>query len=145
MLKACGVGVRVLFGLSVANLVAAETAREYAVEVSATTQAWPPQILLNWAETCAVRASAYTVRRKSPNDTTWGPEILLHSTATKYEDHNVTLGRAYEYQVTRITPQYRAYGYVYSGIEVAATEHRGTLLLVVDEPNVVRLPPQHPD
>ena len=133
MLKAFGPGVCVLLGLTLGNLVAADTAREYAVEISASAQSSPPRIILNWVEPCGAPASAYTVRRKSPNDTKWGPEIVLHRTARNYEDHSVNVGRAYEYQVTRITPRYRAYGYVYAGIEVPPTEHRGTLLLVVDE------------
>jgi hypothetical protein len=133
MSKVLAAGISILLGIAVGELTAEETAREYAVEVSATVTSTPPRVTLYWGENCPTPALRYTVRRKAPSDSTWGPEIPLSGTKTEYVDRSVRVGRAYEYEVTKVTPRYRAYGYIYSGIELPPAEHRGTLLLVVDE------------
>jgi hypothetical protein len=111
----------------------AETAREYSVQVSASVEASPPRITLSWPRDSFAPALNFSVSRKAPADKEWGAAITLPGDATKYVDGNVCVGTAYEYQVVKTTPRYQGYGYIYSGIEVAATEHRGTLLLIVDD------------
>ena len=121
-----------LLGVAVGELATAETARDYAVEISATVQSSPPQIKLDWDNRCPGEALEYNVFRKAEADASWGPGVTLCGNATMYVDNSVRVGKAYEYQVIRATPHFRAYGYVYTGIEVPPAEHRGTLLLVVD-------------
>jgi hypothetical protein len=104
MSKVLSVSIGVLLAVVAGLLAQAETARDYAVEVSANVQSSPARITLNWGESCPNCASAYTLRRKSQRDTSWGPEVALPGTATKYLDSNVRIGRAYEYQVTKVTP-----------------------------------------
>jgi hypothetical protein len=72
------------------------------------------------------------VYRKAPQEASWGKAIVLSGTNTIYVDNQVAIGTPYEYQIVKTGPQYDAYGYIYSGIEVPMTEHRGKLLLVVD-------------
>lgn len=104
----------------------------YAVEVSATIQTSPPQILLSWPQDTAFTPSSYTVYRKGISDTSWGEGTVLDGTTTNYLDTNVVDGAAYEYQIVKVTSLYNGYGYIYAGMDVPLTEFRGTVLLIVD-------------
>ncbi len=112
---------------------AAETTADYAVEVSAAVQSSPPQITLSWPWHCDSDTVRYLVSRKLPAERSWGKAIVLPRNAASYVDTKVRIGTAYEYQVTRITPSYTGYGYLYSGIEVPLKEDRGKLLFIVDK------------
>ncbi len=104
----------------------------YAVQVSATIQVSPPQITLAW-EADPYGASSYTIYRKAKDDNTWGsPIAILPGGARTYADTAVAVGNAYEYQIVKVgNLGYNGYGYIFSGINVPATENRGTVLLVV--------------
>jgi hypothetical protein len=133
----------ILFGVaSPAPAGSAETAREYSVQVSASVQTRPPRITLDWPRDSVAPALNYSVSRKAPGDKDWGAAIKLPGDATKWVDDNVCVGGAYEYQIVKTTARYEGYGYIYSGIEVPATEHRGTLLLIVDETYAADLAPE---
>ncbi|MBN1879641.1 hypothetical protein JW823_05990 [bacterium] len=70
--------------------------RDYAVEVSATCNADPPQIDFTWPMDAG--ATQYWVFRKAPGDNSFGePYAILQSTATEFSDTNVAVGQAYEY------------------------------------------------
>src|SRR5882724_4269736 len=117
---------------AVGRAVGAESTWEFAVQVSASVQASPAQIVLTWPQDTYTTPSSYTIFRKSFGATSWGAGTTLPGSATNYVDRNIVAGVGYEYQVTKTTPQYNGYGYVYAGINVALTENRGRLLLVVD-------------
>lgn len=112
----------------------------YAVQVSAVVQAVPPQITLNWKPD-PFGANSYTIYRKGKEDTTWGsPIALLPGSATTYTDFAVVIGAAYEYQIVKAASLgYKGFGYIYSGINSALTEQRGTVLLVVGVESVAGL------
>ena len=112
---------------------------EFSVQVSATVQASPPQITLNWPQDQYMLPNSYTVYRKTPGDTSWGSGTALSGTATTYVDSNVVVGTPYEYQVVKTTSQYTSYGYLYSGINVPMIDSRGKLLLVVDNTYAAQL------
>ena len=127
------VAILLLLGAAVPASGAFESAREYAVQLSANVRTSPPQISLSWAHDCATPPTGYTVQRKAPADTSWGAAVRLPATATSYVDDHVSADKVYEYQVVKTSRFYTtAYGYICSGIEVPPTETRGKLLLVVD-------------
>jgi len=121
-----------LFALMAGNSHAEEQTWVYAVEVSATVQSSPPQILLTWPQDTAFTPSSYTVYRKALSDTSWGEGTVLDGSTTNFLDTNVTDGAAYEYQIVKVTSLYNGYGYIYAGMDVPLTEFRGTVLLIVD-------------
>src|SRR5262245_39325090 len=106
----------VLTILSAVRLLALEATWIYTVQISATVQSSPPQILLSWPPD-TYGANSYTVYRKLKNETAWGPGTTLPGSATSWLDTNVTGGGAYEYQIFKVSPDHVGYGYIYAGIE----------------------------
>src|SRR5438552_6003944 len=72
----------------------------YAVQISATVQSSPPQILLQWLPD-PYGANSYTVYRKSKSAVSWGSGVALSGSASNYTDAGVVAGSAYEYQVIK--------------------------------------------
>ena len=106
---------------------------EYAVQVSATVQAAPPQIALSWADDILFDpVNSYVVYRKTFTAANWGAGTVLPGSALGYTDTNVTNGGTYEYQIIRKTANYNGYGYIYAGINAPLVEYRGKVILVVD-------------
>ena len=79
-----------------------------------------------------LRASNYTIYRKSETATTWGDALAkLDGSVTNYTDTNVQVGALW-YQISKVASVgYKGFGYIYSGIEAPLIENRGTLILVV--------------
>src|SRR5258708_7112359 len=117
----------------------ADTTWEYSVQVSATVQASPAQITLNWPQDVNLTPNSYTIYRKAATNTSKSSTTSPTPTTTTYTDNNVTVGTAYEYQIVKVTSLYNGYGYIYSGINIPMTENRGKLLLVVDNTFTVSL------
>jgi hypothetical protein len=116
-------------------LCAAPSAEDYAVLASAAVEGAPARITLCWPqERSSGEASGcqYLVQRKLLDEEQWGREFVLPDGITRFVDTNVTVGVPYEYQIIKITPYYRAYGYIVAGIDVPVPENRGKLLLVTD-------------
>jgi hypothetical protein len=133
MRKAVSVGIGFILWAAAPQLVrGVEMTWEFSVQVSATVQSAPPSITLRWPQDQYMLPNGYTVYRKAPSDTSWGAGTTLPGTATSYVDAKVIVGTAYEYQIVKATSQYTGYGYLYSGVNVAMTDSRGKLLLVVD-------------
>ena len=110
----------------------AQTCQDASVEVSASVQADPPRITLNWLANAG--ATQYQVNRKLKTGTSWGAVIgSFDGTATQFIDSTVNAGVSYEYRVTRQAALYTGYGYINAGIEVPAVHSRGILILVVDD------------
>ena len=144
-------------GACLSPVEAASTSKDYAVLVEATAAVSPPSITLSWP--LESRATGYQISRKLRTDTTWGgapgigtdwtiPLATLPGTATSWTDNTVSIGVKYEYQILRTstfpaikggTPWPRevdglnSWGYICAGINVAAVDHRGTLILIVDD------------
>ncbi len=81
----------------------AESTWEFCVQVSATVQVAPAQIVLNWPQDTYTQPASYTVFRKAPGPSSWGTGTTLPGTTTNYTDTNVTAGTAYEYQIIKTT------------------------------------------
>ena len=107
-------------------------ARDYAVLVSASVQATPPQITLSWAQDTFAVPTSYNISRKSPTSTSWTFVRTLSGTETSFVDSTVAAGVAYEYQVLKRATGYLGYGYVLAGVELPLTEARGKVVFIVD-------------
>src|SRR6266566_2733050 len=104
----------------------------YAVQITASVQASPPQITLHW-EPDQYGANSYTVYRKAKEATSWGSGTTLAGSASSYVDNNVAVGSAYEYAIVKAaTGGYTGYGYIYAGVNATLVDNRGTVVLVVD-------------
>jgi hypothetical protein len=111
---------------------AVEDVWDYSVQVSSSVAASPARITLTWTQDTHGAPTSYTVSRKALSDTAWGAGVTLAGSATSYTDTGVTPGTAYEYRIVKVAPGYTGYGYIATGLEVALTDHRGTVVLVVD-------------
>ena len=133
MRKAIGVAMGLLwFSVAPQMVRGVDMTWEFSVQVSASVQTSPARITLSWPQDQYMLPNSYTVYRKAPDDTSWGTGTTLPGTATSYVDDTVSVGTPYEYQIVKATSQYNGYGYLYSGVNVAMTDSRGKLLLVVD-------------
>jgi hypothetical protein len=101
------------------------------VRLSATVQSTPPRITLNW--TAYSGTTGITIYRKLKGGTSWGSALATPaSSSLQYVDNAVALNTSYEYKVVRTSTTYMGYGYVNAGIEMAMTETRGSVVLLVD-------------
>lgn len=115
----------------------AQTSETVSVKLQATTVASPPSITISWAAVSGATPTGFTIYRKLKTGTSWGSAIAtLGGSATSYLDTPVSVNTAYEYKVTRTatigTTTYTGYGYINTGINLAAVANRGILLLVID-------------
>lgn len=107
------------------------TARDYAIEITATTQQTPPRITLNWRNDFDGRQ--YYIQRKSKTDAVWGAGTILSSSANSFTDSNVMAGGAYEYSIAKYPPSdYAQSGYIFVGLNAPLIESRGKIILIVD-------------
>jgi len=108
-----------------------QSAADAAVRITVSVQSSPPQISLSWPN--ATNTSQYLVYRKLKTSFTWGTVLAtLSPTSTVYIDNTALANVNYEYRVIRVGNGFNGYGYVNSGIDVAAIEQRGNLILVID-------------
>jgi hypothetical protein len=122
-----------IIALSVPAVARADETWEFSVQVSAEIQTSPPAILFSWPQDVATFPRYYTVSRKTPEATAWGPAIVLPGDSTSYLDTNVIQGVAYEYQFYKYTTDHVGYGYICSGIQLPMLERRGKIVLLVDQ------------
>jgi len=121
---------------------AVEPTWEYAVQVSATVQASPAKITLNWPQDAVGVPNSYTVYRKAPGATSWGTGTTLSGGTTTYADTSVVVGAAYEYQIVKAASSYTGYGYICAGIQTPLVEGRGKVVLIVDNTYAANLVPE---
>ena len=89
------------FPLLLAPLARGASTRDFAVELSATAQASPPQIDFTWVGDSS--AEEYRIYRKAIGDTAWtGPVALLEGSATSWTDTDVAPGDAFEYSFRKV-------------------------------------------
>lgn len=103
---------------------------DYTVKASATVSTSPAQITLSWPANSG--AASYTISRKAATSSTWTQVASLAGGATSWTDSNVSVGSAYEYQLTAACGGFTATGYIYAGINANLIDTRGKVLLVVD-------------
>ncbi len=103
-----------------------------AVQLSAVVQEQPPSITLQWVPITG--STSITLHRKLRSSTSgWGPAIAtLPGSAVQFVDNSISVGVGYEYRVTRLGGGNDATSYLSTGVRVPAVDHRGTMLLLVD-------------
>src|SRR5437763_336382 len=83
----------------------AQATSDYAVQVTAVTQASPPTVTLHWLND--FNATQYIINRKAKDAISWGSTLAnLSGTANQYTDNNVAADSAYEYRVLKVTASY---------------------------------------
>lgn len=117
------------------SLVSLEAAdldgRDYAVELTAGIATSPPEIRLAWRPNAT--GSGYIISRKSLAQKNWTEIARLDGQSAGFIDRNVQIGIGYEYQVIReSTLDYKAYGYIYSGINLPVVDDRGIIILLTE-------------
>jgi hypothetical protein len=104
--------------------------RRFSVQVVANVQESPPGITLNWLN--EGDANSYTISRRTL-ESRWRQLGTVGGGETSFSDPNVSIGTPYEYQLVKQTSgTYSGYGYLRAGIRVPSADHRGTLVLVVE-------------
>ena len=125
--------ISILFCLFLEVVQAQTVGHDRSVRMWAEVQNEPPAITLKWQPHS--NTTGFQIWRKMKGGTSWGNAIAsLGSTALEYTDNNVQVGANYEYKVARTTSNLgQGYGYVNVGIRVPMVEHRGTMILIVDD------------
>ena len=116
--------------LLISNITSAQTAADYAIQLTAFTQQVPPQISLQWKRPAGVSTS-YIVYRKAKQATSWTNLATIPSTDSIYIDNNVIVDSAYEYRIA-VQGNSTIGGYMYAGINEKPMHRRGTMILLVD-------------
>lgn len=106
----------------------AQATSDYAIQLQASVQTAPPQVLLNWKKIPG--ATQYNLSRKSKAALSW--TVLSSTTDTFYTDLAVTGDTAYEYKITNTGGPSAAAGYLIAGINNPPLHNKGTMILVVD-------------
>ena len=115
--------------------------KDVAVQVRAEIN-FPPGITLHWAKDTSGTATNYTVSRMQEGELDFKTVATLNGTATSFVDVDIVPGVRYEYEVLKKSSDHTGVGYAYSGIDVPATEARGTILLLVDQTIASELQPE---
>ena len=109
----------------------AQSAEDYAVEITASVQTTPPVITLKWRPISG--DTAYWVFKKAKSDLSWGSAIAdLPSTDTVFSDSAVVADSAYEYNVIAFCTSWYASGYIFAGIQNPPLHDKGTIAVLVD-------------
>ncbi len=122
-----------LWCLTLTLVLQAQTASvRNAVQAWAEVQASPARITVKWLPMNG--ATGYTVYRMPKGGSSWGSSIAsLGGGVNEYQDNAVVTGTAYEYRIDRTGGNVGGSGYLLAGINVPIIEHRGTMVLVVDD------------
>jgi autotransporter-associated beta strand protein len=125
----------------------AQTPRDFAIDLRAAVSDTSPHITLSWSLRQGGKISAQKIYRrlKTAADDAWELLETLATDDTSYADHSAQPGVEYEYWLQRtfsgLSPS-PAVGYLSAGVGVPMAEHRGTLLLVVDDTMAAPLAPE---
>jgi hypothetical protein len=122
----------VAFTLSFTAARAVENIWDYSVQVSSSVQLSPARITLTWRQDTNGIPASYTVYRKAPNAISWGSGTTLSGSTTNYTDTSVSIGQTYEYRIVKAAGSYTGYGYIQTSLAAPAVDHRGKVVLVVD-------------
>jgi hypothetical protein len=101
------------------------------VQISASVQASPPQITLQWEANDPYGVRSWSIYRKAKEATSWSFLTSLEPDVTNWTDSSVSAGSTYEYQFIKAATNHTGYGYIFSGINAPLTDSRGTCLLIV--------------
>ena len=116
----------------------AQVAKEQVLQLSVTTNpsggitiSWPS---VEWT-------GSYQIFKKEINSNDWGQAIAtLAGNISNYEDKNVPIGTAYDYQVIQLSgTSANALGYVYAGNQLKNSPIKTGLILLIDSNYIIPL------
>lgn len=113
-----------------APVLQAQTAADYAVQLSATMQLSPAQITLHWKKLSG--ATGYQVSRKLKDEPFFNFLANLGANDSSYVDAAVSSDTVYEYQVVKSGGSIAATGYIAAAIRALPQHSRGYCILLVD-------------
>ncbi len=118
----------VAFVFIFAATLGAQTVQNTCVEVSATVQVSPAQIVFVWPADAT--ATGYNVYRRATGAASWGAAVATLGAVATWTDTSAAVGTAYEYRFDKAgTPAGR--GYAQAGINVPVVHDRGKVILIV--------------
>ncbi len=126
---------------------AAQTPRDFAIDLRAAVSDTAPCLTLSWSLRQAGKIASQTLHRRVKNAAglPWELQAALATNDTAYADGSALPGVEYEYWLQRtfsgLSPS-PAIGYLSAGVKVPETHVRGTLLLVVDDTLAAPLAPE---
>ncbi|MGB8170115.1 MAG: DNRLRE domain-containing protein [Chthoniobacteraceae bacterium] len=124
---------------------AAQTTRDFAIDLRADVAPTVPYITLSWTQRQQANITAQNIYRRLKGATSWVLQSALSTSATSYADGTALPGVEYEYWMQRtystISPN-TAVGYINAGKDLPLVESRGKLLLVIDATMTVPLGPE---
>ena len=103
--------------------------------VSASVTENPASVLINLHDSAQNTSQNYTIKKRPINsqNADWVTVASnIPATTTSWTDTNVTLGSAYEYQISRNTGSQIATGYVTACIRYDQSDYKGRMILVID-------------
>lgn len=118
---------------AIAAAAPAQTAQQAAIEVTATVTLSPASIALTWP--LDPSATGFTIRRRVAGASSWGNPTILAAPVTTWTDFNIGAGNRYEYWIAKGGSP-AASGFLTAGIQAAAVEDRGIVVLLVDAAKV---------
>ena len=115
--------------------VDAQQTKDYAIQITATTQASPASIKLKWRKVFSDTAR-FLIYKKAKTALSWPtmPITTITSGDTTYTDNAVIVDSVYEYQIKTNGVSYTPAptGYILAGIKAPAVHNRGGLVMLVD-------------
>jgi hypothetical protein len=115
--------------------VDAQQTKDYAIQITATTQTSPASIKLKWRKVFSDTAR-FLIYKKAKTALSWPtmPITTITSGDTTYTDNAVIVDSVYEYQIKTNGVSYTPAptGYILAGIKAPAVHNRGGLVMLVD-------------
>lgn len=109
-----------------------------AVQVKATVNLQPPEVLLSWPSD--PQATGISVFRKTKEVSFWGaPIVSLAGSDSMWTYQNVLAGETWEYKLHKTGSNYTGYGYIHVGLHSPAIEQKGKVVLVIDTTHLAQL------
>lgn len=102
----------------------------------------PTSITLTWLADASGTATNYTISRIREGEQSFKTITSLAGTNTTFVDVDVVPGVRYEYEILRRSKNHTGVGYVYSGIDIPATEARNVLILITERAVATELQPE---
>ncbi|HWF45135.1 MAG TPA: T9SS type A sorting domain-containing protein [Candidatus Kapabacteria bacterium] len=126
--------------ITIASIANAQSVpADFVVQVEASAQLTPPELLLHWKSDS--RAQHYYISRRILGDNTWNLIKTLPGADTSYLDADAQIGIGYEYKIldsTKTDSVYAAQGFIAAGIAVNPPDP-STVILIVDKTYAVAL------
>ena len=116
-----------------------QVSRDYALELSATTDASAKTITINWASNSSITdIKFYLMSKDTKGKNIWIPKSRKLNGSFVLD--SVEIGKKYEIKAFGTGKSNNAYGYITTGIQVADFTPKGLLVLLVDDSCATKLP-----